>query len=295
MNPSIIYLWHFAEERVVQKAANYHIVFWRTRFKTASFFYFFVFPPYSCRAVRTPSRPYTLKIKNRTESGRSTTCVTHIQMKRSHHTLKLCESLIPRPLLYTPTSDICRFQTSYNRLVSNFSTTRTTAWKSSIFFASEKVLTHTDSAGNAKMIDISGKETTSRVAVATSRVSLGAAAFELVLKNKVEKGDVLAVAKIAGINAAKQTHLLIPLCHSIMLSDIEIHLLLNQELHAIDIRSTVKTMGQTGVEMEALVGASVSSLAVYDMCKGVSKGITIEYTRLEEKTGGASGAYSRSV
>ena len=102
------------------------------------------------------------------------------------------------------------------------------------------------------MIDISGKETTSRVAVATSRVSLGAAAFELVLKNKVEKGDVLAVAKIAGINAAKQTHLLIPLCHSIMLSDIEIHLLLNQELHAIDIRSTVKTMGQTGVEMEAV-------------------------------------------
>jgi cyclic pyranopterin phosphate synthase len=180
-------------------------------------------------------------------------------------------------------------------LVSNFSTTRTTAWKSSIFFASEKVLTHTDSAGNAKMIDISGKETTSRVAVATSRVSLGAAAFELVLKNKVEKGDVLAVAKIAGIKAAKQTHLLIPLCHSIMLSDIEIHLLLNQELHAIDIRSTVKTMGQTGVEMEALVGASVSSLAVDDMCKGVPKGITIEYTRLEEKTGGASGAYSRSV
>jgi len=65
MNPSIIYLWHFAEERVVQKAANYHIVFWRTRFKTASFFYFFVFPPYSCRSVRTPSRPYTLKIKNK--------------------------------------------------------------------------------------------------------------------------------------------------------------------------------------------------------------------------------------
>ena len=157
------------------------------------------------------------------------------------------------------------------------------------------MITHADNTANEKIIYISEKKTTRRVAVAASRVSLGATAFELILKNKLEKGDVLAVAKIAGINAAKQTHLLIPLCHSIMLSDIEIHLLLNQELHAIDIRSTVKTMGQTGVEMEALVGASVSSLAVYDMCKGVSKGITIEYTRLEEKTGGASGAYSRSV
>lgn len=157
------------------------------------------------------------------------------------------------------------------------------------------MLTHADSAGNAKMIDVSAKKTTSRVAVAASRVSLGTTAFELVLKNKMEKGDVLAVAKIAGISAAKQTHSLIPLCHSIMLSDIDIQLQLNPELYAIDIRATVRTNGQTGVEMEALVGASVSSLTVYDMCKGVSKDITIDYTRLEEKMGGTSGTYTRSM
>jgi len=200
--------------------------------------------------------------------------------------------------LYSCTSNISKFQTSYQWLpsVSNFSSTRE-VWncKSSNFLGAEKMLTHADSAGNAKMIDVSAKKTTSRVAVAASRVSLGTTAFELVLKNKMEKGDVLAVAKIAGISAAKQTHSLIPLCHSIMLSDIDIQLQLNPELYAIDIRATVRTNGQTGVEMEALVGASVSSLTVYDMCKGVSKDITIDYTRLEEKMGGASGTYSRSM
>ena len=169
MNPSTIYLWQLRRNESFKKLPTRILMV--NPFQNCFFFDFFVFPTNSCRSVAALSSVHP-KIKNRTESGRSTTCVTHIQMKRSHHTLKLCESLIPRPLLYTPTSDICRFQTSYNRLVSNFSTTRTTVWKSSIFFASEKVLTHTDSAGNAKMIDISGKETTSRVAVATSRVSL---------------------------------------------------------------------------------------------------------------------------
>jgi len=155
-------------------------------------------------------------------------------------------------------------------------------------------LTHTDDSGNAKMIDVSNKRISSRVAVASARVVLGSPAFKLVFENKLKKGDVLTVAKLAGINASKQTHLLIPLCHSIMLSEIKIDLSLNEEHCAIDIRSTAKTSGQTGVEMEALMGASVSSLTVYDMCKGVSKGITIEYIRLEEKSGGVSGAYSRT-
>ena len=234
---------------------------------------------------------YTLKIKEKRKRLFSIGIfyVIHAQMKRSHHTyfLKLINNFLPRSSPYCHYSVICRFQSSYyyNRLVSNFSTTRTVKGNSISLGRSEKVLTHADNTGNAKMIDISEKKTTRRVAVAASRVSLGA----------TEKGDVLAVAKIAGINAAKQTHLLIPLCHSIMLSGIDVQLLLNQERHAVDIRVTVRTNGQTGVEMEALVGASVSSLAVYDMCKGVSKGITIDYTRLEEKTGGANGTYSRSA
>ena len=244
---------------------------------------------------------YTLKIKEKRKRLFSIGIfyVIHAQMKRSHHTyfLKLINNFPPRSSLCCHSSVVCRFQSSYyyNRLVSNFSTTRTVKGNSISLGRSEKVLTHADNTGNAKMIDISEKKTTRRVAVAASRVSLGATAFELILKNKLEKGDVLAVAKIAGINAAKQTHLLIPLCHSIVLSGIDVQLLLNQERHAVDIRVTVRTNGQTGVEMEALVGASVSSLAVYDMCKGVSKGITIDYTRLEEKTGGANGTYSRSA
>jgi cyclic pyranopterin monophosphate synthase len=192
---------------------------------------------------------------------------------------------------------------SYNTITIGNSDTRTSflhsqptisaprTFKSS---AESIILTHTDDAGAAKMIDVSNKKNSSRVAVASARVILGSPAFKLVFENKLKKGDVLTVAKLAGINAAKQTHLLIPLCHSIILSEVKIDLTLNEEHHAIDIRSTAKTSGQTGVEMEAMMGASVSSLAIYDMCKGVSKEITIEHIRLEEKSGGVSGVFSRT-
>ena len=186
--------------------------------------------------------------------------------------------------LKNTTKDLCKF-------------TRTNSELSFVKYSispSERELSHVDHSGDAKMVDVGRKETSHRVAMAASRVILGPTVFGLVLENRMKKGDVLAVAKIAGINAAKQTHLLIPLCHSIHLSSIQIDLSLNPELLAVDIKAIAKTNSQTGVEMEALVAASVSGLAIYDMCKGVSKDILIDYIRLEQKIGGKNGLYTRS-
>ena len=189
-------------------------------------------------------------------------------------------------------------------------------------------------SGHASMVDVGGKKDTARVAVASGRVMLGKAAFELVKYNKMAKGDVLTTAKLAGevfqggslppsmlashprmhgnavrrrqggqliwkapccagIMGAKQTSSLIPLCHSLMLSKVDVCLALHEADASVQIRSEARTVGKTGVEMEALTAVSVAALTVYDMCKAVSKGIVIQDICLESKEGGKSSNYSR--
>lgn len=156
-------------------------------------------------------------------------------------------------------------------------------------------LTHTDdNTGRATMVDITSKSSTIRSATASARVILGYHAFSLVAANKLKKGDVLTVAQLAGIMGAKQTSSLIPLCHPLLLSHVEVSLELEQQQHAVDIIATVATTGPTGVEMEAMTAAAVSALTIYDMCKAASKGIEISDIRLLHKSGGKSGDWKRS-
>ncbi len=154
-------------------------------------------------------------------------------------------------------------------------------------------LSHVDMSGKAAMVNISEKTDTKRMAVATGRVLLGPHAFALVAANSMSKGDVLTVAKIAGISGAKQTSNLIPLCHNLLLSGVDVSLRLHEATHSVGIEAKVTTIGPTGVEMEALTAVSVASLTVYDMCKAVSKDIRICEIQLESKTGGKSGPWSR--
>lgn len=149
-------------------------------------------------------------------------------------------------------------------------------------------LSHVDAMGKATMVNVAMKNDTRRVAVASGRVHLGAHAFSLVAANSISKGDVLMVAKIAGIMGAKQTGDLIPLCHNLLLSGVDLSLSLNEGLHAVDIEAKVITVGPTGVEMEALTAVSIASLTIYDMCKAVSKDIKISDIQLASKTGGKS-------
>jgi len=155
-----------------------------------------------------------------------------------------------------------------------------------------KKLTHTTNKGKARMVDVSDKKETLRTAKAYGEVLLGEKAFTAVKNNTLKKGDVLAVSKIAGIQAAKKTHELIPLCHNIFISNIDINFKLNDKYFVIEIESTVKTNAKTGVEMEALTAVSVAALTIYDMCKSVYKGITISKICLLYKTGGKSGDYN---
>ncbi|CAM6110239.1 unnamed protein product [Calypogeia fissa] len=154
-------------------------------------------------------------------------------------------------------------------------------------------LSHVDTAGKASMVNVVNKTDTKRVAVASGMVFLGSVAFNLVAANNIAKGDVLTVAKIAGIHGAKQTSSLIPLCHNILLSGVDVTLTLNNELHAIEIKAEATASGPTGVEMEALTAVSIASLTVYDMCKAVAKEIRISNVQLESKTGGKSGDWYR--
>lgn len=154
-------------------------------------------------------------------------------------------------------------------------------------------LTHVDGKGEARMVDISSKEITKRVALASCKVVLGQKVFDLVSANHVEKGDVLGVAKIAGVCAAKQTSNLIPLCHNINLSRVHVDLALNPRDFSIEVRGEAVSTGRTGVEMEALTAVTVAGLTVYDMCKAASKDIVITDVRLEQKSGGKSGDWSR--
>jgi cyclic pyranopterin phosphate synthase len=155
-------------------------------------------------------------------------------------------------------------------------------------------LTHFDPHGNAVMVDVSAKAVTERVAVASGRVIMQPATLKAILAKGIKKGDVLSVARIAGIMAAKRTHELIPLCHPLALTSVSLDLMPDRKRHAIDVTATVKIAGRTGVEMEALTAVSVAALTVYDMCKAIDRGMTIANIRLRHKSGGKSGTYSAS-
>ncbi|KAF6509396.1 Molybdenum cofactor biosynthesis protein MoaC [Geobacillus stearothermophilus] len=157
--------------------------------------------------------------------------------------------------------------------------------------------THFNEQGRAKMVDITNKEDTIRIAVARTSVTVNEEIYEKMTNNAIEKGDVLAVAQVAGVMAAKKTADLIPMCHPLMLKGVDIAFAWEKEAEAykLVITVTVKTKGSTGVEMEALTAASVCALTVYDMCKSLDKGMTIGPTYLVEKTGGKSGHYRRKT
>ncbi|KAB1203984.1 Cyclic pyranopterin monophosphate synthase accessory protein, mitochondrial [Morella rubra] len=154
-------------------------------------------------------------------------------------------------------------------------------------------LTHTGSMGEAQMVDVSRKESSKRTAIASCKVILGKKVFDLVVANQMAKGDVLSVAKIAGITGAKKTSNLIPLCHNITLTHVRVDLTLNPEEFSVDIEGEAACTGKTGVEMEAMTAVTIAGLTVYDMCKAASKDIQITDVRLECKTGGKSGNWSR--
>ena len=150
-------------------------------------------------------------------------------------------------------------------------------------------LTHIDAAGRPRMVDIAEKPETQREAVAKGRVRMQASTFDLLKKGAMAKGDVLSVAQLAGIMAAKQTPHLIPLCHPILIGDVKVEFSLDKENSAVEITTMVKSVGKTGVEMEALTATAVTALTIYDMCKAVDRGMKIENIRLVRKSGGKSG------
>ncbi|PQQ02021.1 cyclic pyranopterin monophosphate synthase mitochondrial [Prunus yedoensis var. nudiflora] len=145
----------------------------------------------------------------------------------------------------------------------------------------------------AQMVDVSPKESSKRTAISSGKVILGKQVFDLVLANQMAKGDVLSVAKLAGISGAKHTSSLIPLCHNIPLTHVRVDLTLNPKDFSVDIEAEASSTGKTGVEMEAMTAVSVAGLTVYDMCKAASKSIQITDIRLKSKTGGKSGDWSR--
>jgi cyclic pyranopterin monophosphate synthase len=152
-------------------------------------------------------------------------------------------------------------------------------------------LSHLDDDGRAHMVDVTDKEATVREAVARGRVLLGPVAFPLVRDQAVKKGDVLTVAQVAGIQAAKRTAELIPLCHPLSLSSVAVDVSLDAVRESVEIEATCRTRGETGVEMEALTAVAVAALTVYDMCKAAERGIRIEAVRLVRKSGGRSGEW----
>lgn len=156
---------------------------------------------------------------------------------------------------------------------------------------SEQRLSHIDDSGRARMVDVSAKDETRREATAKGRVVMRPETLALLLRGEIAKGNVMTTAQIAGVMAAKKTHELIPMCHPLLLTGIDVDLTPDEEANSIEITATVRTTGKTGVEMEALTAASVAGLTVYDMCKAVDKGMRIEAVRLVEKTGGKSGDF----
>ena len=154
-----------------------------------------------------------------------------------------------------------------------------------------KTLSHITNRGEARMVDVSAKPATERVAVAEGRVVMAPKTLAIVRKGNAKKGDVLGTARIAGIQAAKRTHELIPLCHPLSIAQVAVELLPDADLPGIVVRARVKVAGKTGVEMEALTAVSVACLTIYDMIKAIERGMRIEGIRLIEKSGGRSGPY----
>jgi len=154
-------------------------------------------------------------------------------------------------------------------------------------------LTHFDGQGRARMVDVSGKEATARVAVARGRVRASRATIDLIACGEAGKGDVLGVAQVAGIMAAKETSRLIPMCHPINLSSVDLRLDVDQESASVYIEAVARTTDRTGVEMEALTAVATAALTVYDMCKAVDRGMVIEDICLVQKSGGKSGDWLR--
>jgi len=157
-----------------------------------------------------------------------------------------------------------------------------------------KQFSHLDAKGKASMVDVSAKPETLREAVAKGSILMGKETLRAIRDKKVPKGDVLTVAKIAGVMAAKETPHLIPLCHEILLSNVDLTFKINARASKIEIESQVRTIGRTGAEMEALTAVAVAALAIYDMCKAVDKEMTIGEIRLISKKGGRSGTYQRA-
>ena len=156
-------------------------------------------------------------------------------------------------------------------------------------------LSHLDEEGRARMVDVGAKPDTERIAVARGRITMQPATLALIQSGAVKKGDVLTVAQIAGIQAAKRTHELIPMCHPLLLTHVAVELAPGGAADQawIEIESTVRTLGKTGVEMEALTAVSVAALTVYDMCKAADRSMHIEQVRLVRKSGGASGTWTQ--
>ncbi len=152
-------------------------------------------------------------------------------------------------------------------------------------------LTHFDKKGAAHMVDVGDKDVTERQATAAATVRMAPETLKLIQQGDAKKGDVLGVARIAGIMAAKKTADLIPLCHPLALSNVTVDFLIHEADNAIEVRASCKLKGRTGVEMEALTAASIAALTIYDMCKAVDRAMVIADTRLLEKSGGKSGTY----
>jgi len=154
-------------------------------------------------------------------------------------------------------------------------------------------LTHFDEFGRSRMVDVSAKKETVRQATATATVSMKQETLRRILDRRIEKGDVLSVAQVAGIMAAKKTSSLIPMCHPLNITSVTMEFVPQEEHNRIEVKATVKIVGKTGVEMEALIAVSVASLTIYDMCKAIDRAITVSDTKLLHKSGGKSGTFIR--
>ena len=159
----------------------------------------------------------------------------------------------------------------------------------------EKELSHFNKNGRAHMVDVGGKEDTQRIAIAEGSVVMQPETLKMIKDRKIAKGDGVAVAHVAGIMAAKKTCQIIPMCHPLILTNVDLNFTINENDNKIIIQSKVKTMGKTGVEMEALTAVAAAGLTIYDMCKAVDRGMTIQSIYLLEKSGGKSGHFSRSL
>lgn len=156
-----------------------------------------------------------------------------------------------------------------------------------------KRLSHINENGKAEMVDVANKDITIRTAEAYGEVKVSKTVFDAIKNNELAKGDVFSVSKVAGIQGAKRTFELIPLCHNIFISKVDVELSLNSKTNTVEIKSFAKTTGLTGIEMEALTAVSIAALTVYDMCKAIDKSMVIRKIKLLSKTGGKSGNYKR--